>query len=75
MHHIWMSKILKNVDKQPIIVVEEVKQIGELQYIVDMELGVCSCPKGTIGAACKHQAAVAKTFNIASVNIAPCNTF
>ena len=36
-----------------------------------MELGVCSCPKGTVGAACKHQAAVAKTFNIASVNIAP----
>ena len=66
-----MSKILKNVDKQPIIVVEEVKQIGELEYIVDMELGVCSCPKGTVGAACKHQAAVAKTLNIASVNIAP----
>ena len=55
-----MSKILKNVDKQPII-----------HYIVDMELEVCSCSKGTIGAACKHQAAVAKTFNIASVNIAP----
>ena len=41
------------------------------EYIVDMELGVCSCPKGTVGAACKHQAAVAQTFNIASMNIAP----
>ena len=36
-----------------------------------MELGICSCSKGSIGAACKHQAAVAKKFSISSVNIAP----
>ena len=64
-------KEIKKCRQTTYIVVEEVKQIEELEYIVDMELGVCSCPKGSIGAACKHQAAVAKNFNIASVNIAP----
>lgn len=49
----------------------EVKQIGEVEYVVDMDLGMCSCSKGTIGAACKHQAAVAKQFKVSSVNIAP----
>ena len=58
--------------RQSIYVVKlEVKQIGELEYVVDMELGMCSCSKGSIGAACKHQAAVAKQFNISSLNIAP----
>ena len=58
--------------RQSIYVVKvEVKQIGELEYVVDMELGMCSCSKGSIGAACKHQAAVAKQFNVSSVNIAP----
>ena len=58
--------------RQSIFVVQvEVKQIGQLEYVVDMELGICSCSKGSTGAACKHQAAVAKHFSISSVNIAP----
>lgn len=58
--------------RQSIYVVQlEIKNIGELEYIVDMELGICSCSKGSIGAACKHQAAVAKKFSISSANIAP----
>ena len=32
---------------------------------------MCSCSRGYSGAACKHQAAVAKAFNICSVNLAP----
>ena len=36
-----------------------------------MDIGVCSCSKGFNGAACKHQAAVAKAFNICTVNLAP----
>ncbi len=40
-------------------------------YVVDMELGMCSCGIGSTGAACRHQAAVAKHFKLASVNIPP----
>ena len=32
---------------------------------------MCSCSKGFNGAACKHQAAVAKAFNVCTVNLAP----
>ena len=40
-------------------------------YVVDMELGMCSCTRGSTGAACRHQAAVAKHFKLASVSIPP----
>lgn len=53
------------------LVTVDVKNIGELQYFVDMDIGVCSCSRGFNGAACKHQAAVAKAFNVCSVNLAP----
>ena len=36
-----------------------------------MDIGVCSCSKGFNGAACKYQAAVAKVFNVCTVNLAP----
>ena len=50
---------------------EDVPKIGILEYFIDMDIGTCSCSQGSNGAACKHQAAVAKHFKIASVNIAP----
>jgi len=53
------------------LVTVDVKNIGELEYFVDMDIGVCSCSRGFNGAACKHQAAVAKAFNVCSVNLAP----
>ena len=28
-------------------------------YIVDSNIGICTCPKGNTGGPCKHQAAVA----------------
>ena len=33
-----------------------------------MQLGTCSCPHGTDGAPCSHQAAVSKHFHVHSVN-------
>lgn len=36
-----------------------------------MEIGLCSCPTGLTGAACRHQAAVAKNYKLATVNVAP----
>ena len=55
------------------LVTEDVKNIGELYrfIFVDMDIGVCSCSRGCNGAACKHQAAVAKVFKICPVNLAP----
>ena len=43
----------------------------DFEYLVDMELGICSCSTGSNGAAYKHQAAIAKKFQIACLNIAP----
>ena len=39
-----------------------------IKYLVDMKLGVCSCIGGQDGSPCSHQAAIAKLFNIYSVN-------
>ena len=50
---------------------ETIKDIGDLDYVVDMELCTCSCSAGQTGAACKHQAAVAKRFKIAKLNTVP----
>jgi len=41
------------------------------EYLVEMEIGICSCHTGSTGAACKHQAAVAKLYKLATVNVAP----
>ena len=40
-------------------------------YIVNSEIGVCTCPVGMSGAPCKHQGAVAMKFNIAILNFIP----
>ena len=53
------------------VVYETIKEVGQLDYIVDMELCTCSCSVGQTGAACRHQAAIAKQYNIASLNIVP----
>ncbi len=55
--------------------VQEKVQIKEsevvLDYLVDMDLGMCSCSTGFTGAACIHQAAIAKKFQLPCVNVAP----
>ena len=49
---------------------EEIK--GEIfDFFVDMEVGTCSCIRGVRGSECKHQAAIAKSGKIYSVNIPP----
>ena len=57
--------------REKIYVVHECKEEEMLDYLVDMEIGICSCPTGSTGAACKHQAAVAKHFKLVSINVAP----
>lgn len=43
--------------------------ISILRYIVDMSIGVCSCPRGKDGAPCKHQ------YLIWATNLATCMNF
>jgi hypothetical protein len=40
-------------------------------YIVNSEIGMCTCPVGISGAPCKHQGAVAMKFHIAIFNFIP----
>ena len=43
---------------------------GEIMdFLVDMEVGTCSCIRGVTGSECEHQAAIAKEYNIYAVNI------
>jgi len=53
------------------IVQENDKENNKFDFLCDMELGICSCTTGSTGAACQHQAAVAKHFKLVSVNIPP----
>ena len=53
------------------IVKENLKNIGDLEYLVDMDIGACSCAQGSDGAACKHHAAVARDFKLSTINVAP----
>ena len=39
-----------------------------VKYLVDMNLGVCSCIGGQDGSPCSHHAVIAKLFGIYSVN-------
>ena len=40
-------------------------------YTVDCTIGTCTCPQGTSGNACPHQAAVALKFGISNINFVP----
>ena len=48
--------------RENIYVVNETKDGQTFEWLVVMEIGICSCPTGCTGAACRHQAAVAKHF-------------
>ena len=50
--------------------VESVKNAG-LLYIVNSEIGTCTCPIGMTGAPCKHQGAVSVKFHISTFNFLP----
>ena len=65
--HIASVKLVRD----SIYMVHETKDGITLDYLVEIEIGICSCAIGLTGAACKHQAAVAKHFKLATVNVAP----
>ena len=44
---------------------------NNITYIVNCEIGICSCPVGINGAPCKHQGAVSAKFHIATLNFLP----
>ncbi|KAK3916852.1 Uracil phosphoribosyltransferase, partial [Frankliniella fusca] len=54
-----------------IYLVKNSKSGGE--YVVDMEVEICTCPVGKNGAPCKHQAAVVKEFGLSSMQFMPLN--
>ena len=54
---------------EPIYCVTENTEIENIEFLVDMELGTCSCIKGVTCLECKHQAAAAKYYKVYSVNI------
>ncbi|PKB94156.1 hypothetical protein RhiirA5_404881 [Rhizophagus irregularis] len=40
-------------------------------YVVNSEIGTCTCPIGMTGAPCKHQGAVSVKFHISTFNFLP----
>ncbi|CAG8808027.1 11770_t:CDS:2, partial [Racocetra persica] len=44
---------------------------NNLFYIVNSEIGTCTCPMGMNGAPCKHQGAVAMKFHVRILNFLP----
>ena len=43
----------------------------DLFYIVNSEIGTCTCPVGVSGAPCKHQGAVSMKYHITILNFIP----
>ena len=53
--------------------IQEKEAVGEVfsPYLVDMEIGFCTCPVGQDGSPCKHQYAVVKEYSLSSQNFLP----
>jgi hypothetical protein len=45
--------------------------LADTEYIIDVDLGVCSCPRGSEGAFCKHQAILHKHKDVMLPNLPP----
>ncbi|CAG8805163.1 37855_t:CDS:2, partial [Gigaspora margarita] len=58
-----------NIDNK--YLVPSTNENNNTNYIVNSEIGVCSCPVGMSGALCKHQRAVAAKFHISIFNFIP----
>jgi hypothetical protein len=69
----WESVDMNNIKKSNVenkyFVVST--QNSNLTYIVNSEIGICSCPVGINGAPCKHQGAVLAKFHITTLNFLP----
>ena len=67
------------VDKSSISIVSAEKKIyhvkstrdSTIKYIIDMEIGTCSCEKGKNGSPCSHQAAIVYHCHTQSLNFIP----
>ena len=46
-------------------------QNADVSYIVNSEIGTCTCPVGMNGASCKYQGAVSIKFHISTFNFLP----
>ena len=58
---------IQKLDKENIFLVNSQTERG-VKYLVDMNLGICSCTGGQDGSPCSHQATIAKLLGIYSVN-------
>ena len=61
---------IEEVDKGKCYHVKSTSQRG-VAYVVDMLVGVCTCPQGLDGSPCKHQAAIAIHYGTPSINCIP----
>ena len=62
---------IQRTDVEYEFLVQSTRQDTGLVYIVNSEIGVCSCVAGMSGAPCKHQGAVAMKYHIAIFNFLP----
>ena len=62
---------IKRISSENEYLVPSTAQNNSLIYIVNSDLGVCSCPVGMSGAPCKHQGAVAIKFHTVNFNFLP----
>ncbi|CAI6354853.1 unnamed protein product [Macrosiphum euphorbiae] len=53
----------KSVDTSPMLF-DVTNILHNTQYLVDLDLGICSCPRGDTGFPCKHQMFIAQKLNI-----------
>ena len=62
---------MKRVRNSIYVLEENIKTIRIVEYLVDMELGTCSCTAGSSGAACRHHAAIAEKFDVNTIHLPP----
>lgn len=74
-----MCRKMKDVDLSKIrqisdltYAVPSATQVG-VEYTIEIDLGICTCPVGCSGAFCKHQAALHKKCGVMLPNLPPIN--
>ena len=68
-----LTNTVSNIEQhsQDIYCVTECISDSNFDFLVDTEIGTCSCLTGCSGAPCKHQAAVAMKFSLPSLTLPP----
>lgn len=65
-----LNSITKD-DQSPFKFYVPSREDSNVVYVVDCNLGICTCQQGVNGNVCPHQAAVALKFGINNVNFIP----